>query len=75
MKKKLMMCFAAAVEKNRDPWIESNLEALSRTEGLFGPMCTQTRTPGTYYMKDCRNCNGQFGYYAMDMVSFCVNRL
>lgn len=38
MKKKLMTCLAAAVEKNRDPWIESNLEALSRVE-LFDTDC------------------------------------
>ena len=84
MKKKLMICFATAsllvggvfatravVEKNRNPWIGANLEALSQSEGYLGPMCSKTRTPGTFYMKDCDHCDSPFGYYAMDIVAYC----
>ena len=51
-----------------------NVEALSRSEGgSFGPMCSKTGAYGSYYMKSCRNCDGPYGYYAMDEVAFCNN--
>ena len=69
---------AVAIHANRqaNPVFEANVEALTRQEGgLFGPMCTQTGTPGSYRMKRCSDCDGMFGDYALDVVAWCINYL
>ena len=57
-----------------DDLFYANIEALARSEGGgFGAMCSQTGTPGNYRMKDCSNCSGSMGSYAMDKVAYCQN--
>lgn len=64
----------AVVEENSGKRIlNENVDALMSSEGMFGPMCTQTGNAGSYYMKNCRDCGGSFGYYDMDSVAFCFN--
>ncbi|WP_369293033.1 NVEALA domain-containing protein [Candidatus Cryptobacteroides sp.] len=58
--------------KNMNGLLNDNVEALAEMEGIsFGPMCSQTGTPGNYHMLYCGNCNGQIGCYDMDYVAFC----
>ena len=57
-----------------DDLFYANVEALADDEGGgFGPMCSQSGTPGTYRMKLCSHCKGSMGNFAMDYVAFCVN--
>ena len=61
-------------ESNYDDMFSANVEALADQEsGGFGPMCSQTGTPGNFMMKRCSNCNGPLRSYAMDYVAFCNN--
>lgn len=84
MKKAFFLAAVAAVAgfallasgnlRRSDDLFQENLEVLADGEGWpgFGPMCSQTGTPGTYIMKLCSSCSGGMGYYAMDYVAFCT---
>ena len=68
------VCTAFAVSSyfSRDPFFESNVEALTRFEGItFGPMCSQTGNAGDYYMKLCSNCSGDSGHYEIKYTAYC----
>ena len=84
MKKNTVVLFAIAIAigiglscgfKHADSYLEMNVEALSAPEMSemdgSSSMCSKTGTAGTYYMKNCKDCNGSFGQYAMDEVAFC----
>ena len=63
--------YATSQLKN-DSLFNANVEALADVEaGGFGVMCSKSSTSGTYYMKKSKDCNGPFGYYAMDIVAYC----
>lgn len=52
---------------------DANVEALARTEGGLGSMCSQTCVKGIHYLKCCSNCNGAFGYYDNSHLAYCTN--
>lgn len=60
-------------ERSVSSLLKRNVEVLADNVPSFGPMCSKTLTPGTFMMKNCNNCNGSYGKYAMDDVAFCVH--
>lgn len=65
------VALTAWVNRPTDSFFEANLEALTKIEeDGSSVMCTQTRTPGNYYMKRCGDCAGP-DRYAMDIIAFC----
>lgn len=72
MKKMKLFIAALVLASANDPFFEANLEALTEIEeGGSGVMCTQTCTPGNYFMLRCGDCDALPNKYAMDSVAFC----